>query len=56
MAPYRRGVPVERQTSLQCRLYLDEVAYFEFGSIKDALVNYPQADEVAALPYQYTIK
>jgi hypothetical protein len=37
-------------------LELDDVAYFEFGSIQDALVNYPQADEVAALPYQYTIK
>lgn len=37
-------------------LYLDDVAYFEFGSIQNALVNYPQADEVAALPYTYTIK
>ena len=37
-------------------LYLDDVADFEFGSIQDAVVNYPQADEVAALPYQYTIK
>jgi hypothetical protein len=36
--------------------YLDDRAYFEFGSIQDALVNFPQADEVAALPYQYTIK
>jgi hypothetical protein len=32
------------------------VAYFEFGSIQDAVVNFPQADQVAALPYQYTIK
>lgn len=37
-------------------LYVDDTAYFEFGSIQDAVVNYPQADEVAALPYQYTIK
>ena len=31
-------------------------AYFELGSIQDPLVHYPQADEVPALPYQYTIK
>ncbi len=37
-------------------IYLDDTAYFEFGSIQNALVNYPQADEVAALPYAYTIK
>ena len=43
-------------TKVTGTLYLDDVAYFEFGSIQDALVNYPQADEVAALPYQYTIK
>jgi len=43
-------------TTVSGTLYLDDVAYFEFGSIQDALVNYPQADEVAALPYQYTIK
>ena len=43
-------------TNVTGTLYLDDTAYFEFGSIQDALVNYPQADEVAALPYQYTIK
>ncbi len=43
-------------TKVTGTLYLDDTAYFEFGSIQDALVNYPQADEVAALPYQYTIK
>jgi hypothetical protein len=43
-------------TKVTGTLYLDDVAYFEFGSIQDALVNYPQADEVAALPYKYTIK
>jgi hypothetical protein len=43
-------------TKVTGTLYLDDVAYFEFGSIQDALVNYPQADEVAALPYQYTIQ
>jgi hypothetical protein len=43
-------------TTVTGTLYLDDTAYFEFGSIQDALVNYPQADEVAALPYQYTIK
>jgi hypothetical protein len=43
-------------TKVTGTLYLDDVAYFEFGSIQNALVNYPQADEVAALPYQYTIK
>ena len=43
-------------TKVTGTLYLDDVAYFEFGSIQDALVNYPQADQVAALPYEYTIK
>jgi hypothetical protein len=43
-------------TKVTGTLYLDDTAYFEFGSIQDALVNYPQADEVAALPYKYTIK
>jgi len=43
-------------TQVTGTLYLDDTAYFEFGSIQNALVNYPQADEVAALPYQYTIK
>jgi hypothetical protein len=43
-------------TKVTGTLYLDDTAFFEFGSIQDALVNYPQADEVAALPYQYTIK
>ncbi len=43
-------------TNVTGTLYLDDTAYFEFGSIQNALVNYPQADEVAALPYQYTIK
>ncbi len=43
-------------TKVTGTLYLDDVAYFEFGSIQNALVNYPQADEVAALHYQYTIK
>ncbi|HEY1568592.1 MAG TPA: S8 family serine peptidase [Solirubrobacteraceae bacterium] len=43
-------------TKVSGTLYLDDVAYFEFGSIQDALVNFPQADQVAALPYQYTIK
>jgi Subtilase family/Peptidase inhibitor I9 len=43
-------------TNVTGTLYLDDTAYFEFGSIQDAVVNYPQADEVAALPYQYTIK
>jgi hypothetical protein len=43
-------------TKVTGTLYLDDTAYFEFGSIQDALVNYPQADQVAALPYQYTIK
>jgi hypothetical protein len=43
-------------TKVTGTLYLDDTAYFEFGSIQDALVNFPQADEVAALPYQYTIK
>jgi hypothetical protein len=43
-------------TNVTGTLYLDDTAYFEFGSIQDALVNYPQADEVAALPYEYTIK
>jgi DNA-binding HxlR family transcriptional regulator len=43
-------------TTVTGTLYLDDTAYFEFGSIQDAVVNYPQADEVAALPYQYTIK
>jgi hypothetical protein len=43
-------------TKVTGTLYLDDTAYFEFGSIQDAVVNYPQADEVAALPYQYTIK
>jgi subtilase family protein/peptidase inhibitor I9 len=43
-------------TKVTGTLYLDDVAYFEFGSIQDAVVNFPQADQVAALPYQYTIK
>ena len=43
-------------TKVAGTLYLDDTAYIEFGSIQDALVSYPQADEVAALPYQYTIK
>ena len=43
-------------TKVSGTLYLDDTAYFEFGSIQDAVVNYPQADQVAALPYQYTIK
>ena len=43
-------------TKVTGTLYLDDVAYFEFGSIQNALVTYPQADEVAALPYQYTIQ
>jgi hypothetical protein len=43
-------------TKVTGTLYLDDTAYFEFGSIQDALVNFPQADEVAALPYPYTIK
>ncbi|MFZ1996104.1 MAG: S8 family serine peptidase [Solirubrobacteraceae bacterium] len=43
-------------TNVTGTLYLDDTAYFEFGSIQNAVVNYPQADEVAALPYQYTIK
>ena len=43
-------------TKVTGTLYLDDTAYFEFGSIQNAVVNYPQADEVAALPYQYTIK
>ncbi len=43
-------------TNVTGTLYLDDTAYFEFGSIQNELVNYPQADEVAALPYQYTIK
>ena len=43
-------------TKVTGTLYLDDAAYFEFGSIQDAVVNYPQADQVAALPYQYTIK
>ena len=43
-------------TTVTGTLYLDDTAYFEFGSIQDAVVNYPQADQVAALPYQYTIK
>jgi hypothetical protein len=43
-------------TKVTGTLYLDDTAYFEFGSIQDAIVNYPQADQVAALPYQYTIK
>jgi hypothetical protein len=43
-------------TNVTGTLYLDDTAYFEFGSIQDAVVNYPQADQVAALPYQYTIK
>jgi hypothetical protein len=43
-------------TKVAGTLYLDDTAYFEFGSIQDAVVNYPQADQVAALPYQYTIK
>jgi hypothetical protein len=57
----RSARPVRRTsgasaTNVTGTLYLDDTAYFEFGSIQDALVNYPQADEVAALPYQYTIK
>jgi uncharacterized repeat protein (TIGR01451 family) len=43
-------------TKVSGTLYLDDTAYFEFGSIQDAVVNFPQADQVAALPYQYTIK
>jgi hypothetical protein len=43
-------------TKVTGTLYLDDTAYFEFGSIQDAVVNFPQADQVAALPYQYTIK
>jgi hypothetical protein len=43
-------------TKVTGTLYLDDVADFEFGSIQDAVVNFPQADQVAALPYQYTIK
>ena len=43
-------------TSVTGTLYLDDTAYFEFGSIQDAIVNYPQADEVAAIPYAYTVK
>ncbi|HEY1712398.1 MAG TPA: S8 family serine peptidase, partial [Solirubrobacteraceae bacterium] len=42
-------------TKVTGTLYLDDVASFEFGSIQDAIVNFPQADQVAALPYQYTI-
>jgi hypothetical protein len=37
-------------------LFVDDTAFFEFGSIQDALVNFPQADQVAAIPYEYTIK
>ncbi len=43
-------------TKVSGTLYLDDTAFFEFGSIQDAVVNFPQADQVAALPYQYTIK
>ena len=43
-------------TKVTGTLFLDDTAYFEFGSIQDAVVNYPQADEVAGLSYQYTIK
>ncbi len=43
-------------TKVTGTLYLDDTAYFEFGSIQNAVVNYPQADQVAAVPYQYTIK
>ena len=43
-------------TTVSGTLFLDDTAYFEFGSIQDALVNFPQADQVAAIPYKYTIK
>ena len=43
-------------TMVSGTLYLDDAAYYEFGSIQDAVVNYPQADQVAAIPYSYTIK
>jgi hypothetical protein len=36
-------------------LFVDDTAFFEFGSIQDALVNFPQADQAAALAYEYTV-
>jgi hypothetical protein len=37
-------------------LYLDDASFFQFGSIQDAITNFPQGDQVAAIPYAYTIK
>jgi hypothetical protein len=43
-------------THVSGTLYLDDAAFFEFGSIEDAITNYPQGDQVAAIPYAYSIK
>jgi hypothetical protein len=37
-------------------LYLDDAAFFQFGSIQNAITNFPQGNQVAAIPYAYTIK
>jgi hypothetical protein len=43
-------------THVSGTLYLDDAAFFQFGSIQDAITNFPQGDQVAAIPYAYTIK
>jgi hypothetical protein len=43
-------------THVSGTLYLDDAAFFQFGSIQDAVTNFPQGDQVASIPYAYTIK
>jgi hypothetical protein len=37
-------------------LYLDDAYFSEYGSIEDAITDFPQGNQVAAIPYAYTIK
>jgi hypothetical protein len=43
-------------TQVSGTLYLDDAAFFQFGSIQDAITNFPQGNQVASIPYSYTIK
>ncbi len=43
-------------THVSGTLYLDDAAFFQFGSIQAAITNFPQGNQVAAIPYTYTIK
>ena len=43
-------------TEVSGTLYLDDASFYEYGSIEDAITNFPQGNQVAAIPYEYTIK